>query len=249
MARRPGLEWILAFACASAAAHAQAQSPRPFRPLPPVGGSAFRHPAIPPSTAAALQDLAAQAGIIFAGHVVAIARNDSAGYVDITFHIESAVRGCGSKSTYVLREWAGLWSGPDRYLPGQRLLMLLSARGPSGMSAPVGGMAGIIPLLVTREPPLLHGGATPPRDSPAETAQPEAVDLRWVQASALRGIAAASSAGQTPGAQLAPWPGAVEPLAPLMPVSTKHSSRSANVPSLSAVLALLSGGNEAEHGN
>ena len=141
---------------------------------------------IPPATAAALQGLAARADVIFAGQVVAVARHDEAGYVDVLFQVDSAVRGCSSPGTYRVREWAGLWGdGAPRYAGGQRLLMLLRVPGPSGMSAPVGGMAGRIPLAGTRNPPLLRGDGTAPAESAVKQSD-EAVDLRWVQALAVR---------------------------------------------------------------
>ena len=71
----------------------------------------------------------------------------------------------------MLREWGGLWEGTDeRYRVGQRLLMLLHAPGASGLSSPVSGMDGAIPLLA---------GAS-------ATAEPM-VDLRWVAARVSRG--------------------------------------------------------------
>lgn len=192
--------------------------------------------AVSPATATVLEGLAARAGVIFAGRVVSVQRNEAAGYVDVEFRVEEAVRGCGRGSTYTLREWAGLWTGnPDRYVAGQRLLMLLAARGKSGMSAPVGGMAGRIPLLGTRTPPLVRGKGAP-ADSAAEDAGEQAVDLRWVQALAVR-----STAIGTAGVH-ADWRGPVAPM-PLPPKPKPVVPGSSVGPSLSAVLLLLGGGN------
>jgi hypothetical protein len=193
--------------------------------------------AVPAATAAVLEGMAARAGVIFAGRVVSVERNEAAGYVDVELRVEEAVRGCARGSTYTLREWVGLWIGnPDRYIAGQRLLMLLAARGKSGMSAPVGGMAGRIPLMATRTPPLVRGKGAAPADSAAEDAGEEAVDLRWVQALAVRGTMA-NAAGVH-----ADWRGPVLPL-PLPPRPKPVAPVSSVGPSLSAVLMLLGGGN------
>jgi hypothetical protein len=184
--------------------------------------------AIPGATAATLEALAGRAGVIFAGQVAEVRRNDDGGYVDVVFHVDTAVRGCGHASTYVLREWAGLWIGrEDRYIVGQKLLMLLAARGPSGVSAPVGGMAGRIPLAGTRMPPLARGTGVAPADTAAEDAGEEAVDLRWVQALSVRGVSLQSSA-----AVRADWRG------PVLPLPGRRTVVSVG-PSLSAVIELL----------
>jgi hypothetical protein len=90
------------------------------------------------------------AGVIFTGQVVAVRRmdgvNGATGVMEITFAVEDAVRGV-SGSTYTLREWAGLWPAGDEPLRmGQRYLMLLHAPSAAGLSSPVGGMGGAIPI-------------------------------------------------------------------------------------------------------
>lgn len=139
---------------------------------------------VPAATAAVLQAMAARAGVIFAGSVLQVQRHDAAGYVDVTFAVEHAVRGVvhagNSTPRYELREWAGLWTGGDRYRVGQRVLILLAGRGPQGMSAPVGGMAGVIPLIATRKPPIWRQGAAT-ADTRIEDDADELVDLRWVE--------------------------------------------------------------------
>jgi hypothetical protein len=118
-----------------------------------------------------LHAMTAQAAVIFAGQVTAVRRLDGSssgatGVVEIDFAVDDAVRGVGS-GTYTLREWAGLWNAGELPLRvGQRYLMLLHAPGASGLSSPVGGMDGAIPI---------HGGTT--------------VDLRWVAARVVRPIA------------------------------------------------------------
>jgi hypothetical protein len=200
----------------------------PPPPIAALGGSGV----VPAAAAVVLKGLAARAGVIFAGHVVEVRRNDSAGYVDVVFAVDRAVRGCDGSQRYVLREWAGLWADePRRYGVGQRLLMIVSARGASGMSAPVGGMAGRIPLVGARPAVLARAGVAPA--DTGESAE-EAVDLRWVEAAALRraatGVKARAETGMGGG-----W-GGVGPVGPVVasPVGVVG-------PGLSAVLAVLSG--------
>ena len=174
-----------------------------------------------------LRSLAARASVIFAGTVTGVDREDAVGFVEVSFRVDRAVLGTASGGTYVLREWAGLWSGePERYRAGARLLMLLAGRGASGMSAPVGGMAGAIPLTASVEPPLLHGGEVPPADT-GTVAEP-AVDLRWIETMAVR------SSGQGLEVDALLPPGRLP-----MPIVRPTPAAPAAGPSLSAVLALL----------
>ena len=72
---------------------------------------------------------------------------ERSGVVEVEFRVDQAVRGCAAGGPYMLREWAGLWAaGNQRYRVGQRLLMMLHAPGAAGMSSPVGGMDGAIPI-------------------------------------------------------------------------------------------------------
>ncbi len=218
--------------------------------------------ALPTGTAEALAEMAAVASVVFAGHVEAVTRNDAAGFADVRFRIDQALRGCPKTGVYVLREWAGLWIGHSaRYWVGERLLMLLPARGPSGMSAPVGGMDGAIPLVATGAEPLVGGTGVPPADdgSGADAGGSVGVDLRWVTARAVRGAVAISGPVASSGAQRAVvsngaagrpvlptagdpaaegWSG---PVAPLSPAGSAGGSAAGLRPSLSAVLTLLRG--------
>jgi hypothetical protein len=119
-----------------------------------------------------LHQLSDKADVIFAGQVLAIRRTDS-GVVEVEFRVDQAIRGCTAGAPYILREWTGLWAGDNqRYRVGQRLLMLLHAPSAAGMSSPVGGLDGAIPIRQ-------GGSATPLADS-ATPAQPPFVDLRWL---------------------------------------------------------------------
>jgi len=172
----------------------------------------------------ALQTMAGRAAIIFAGHVVAIDRQGEAGFVDVLFHVDDAPRGVPANSSYVMREWAGLWSGGvERYRVGQRFLMLLHARGPSGLNSPVNGTYGAIPILAGGEAPLAHGTGV----APAETLKAPAsalIDLRWVAAQTLRTPATERSSRFRPMQQESGSPEWSGPVAPLSTVATRARS-------------------------
>ena len=138
---------------------------------------------------AALHQMTEHAGVIFVGTVAEIRRSENNGFgggiVEIRFDVEQPVRGC-SGSSYTLREWGGLWNANEgRYRVGQHLLVLLHTPGPTGLSSPVGGMDGAIPLRAS--------GAGVKR-SDASTAAPVPVaDLRWIAAKLVRPVHYTSS--------------------------------------------------------
>jgi len=106
--------------------------------------------ALPQTTNDALRAMSRLAGVIFTGQVIAVRRieglNGATGVVEIEFAVEDAVRGV-SGSAYTLREWAGLWpAGDEPFRVGQRYLMLLHSPGAAGLSSPIGGMDGAIPI-------------------------------------------------------------------------------------------------------
>jgi hypothetical protein len=134
----------------------------------------------------ALHRMSDQAGVVFVGEVVAIrhiaGEGGASGVVEVEFRVDQAVRGCATGGWYVLREWAGLWSGGDqRYRVGQRLLMLLHSPGAGGVTSPVGGMAGAIPI---------RGSATSLTATATGSSMPSPVaDLRWVGTRLQRAVA------------------------------------------------------------
>ncbi len=134
---------------------------------------------------AVLVEMASRAGVIFAGQVMGIAREDDRGYVEVRFRVEVPVRGVErvGSGEYGVREWAGLWTGADRYRVGQSYLMLLLPRGASGLSGPVDGMDGAIPLIAA-------GGGT---------GMEMGVDLRWIEARAEREMLGSGVAGKGSG--------------------------------------------------
>jgi hypothetical protein len=143
----------------------------------------------------ALHAMTQLAGVIFTGQVVGVRRldgvNGATGVVEITFAVEDAVRGV-SGGTYTLREWAGLWpAGDEPFGVGQRFLMLLHAPSAAGLSSPVGGMDGAIPIrgsAAAVEPQSTASGTSSARIATGGTASESAsaladgrvVDLRWV---------------------------------------------------------------------
>lgn len=157
---------------------------------------------------AAVRTMAGQADVIFLGTVERVTRLGSgsgedpaeagfggAGTVEVEFRVEQAVRGVTGAS-YTLREWGGLWpAGEQRYGVGERRLMLLHRPGALGLSSPVGGMDGAIPVR--------GDGARVSRSSTTATVAQGAADLRWIAAKLLRPLqyAAASTPMRAPVAR------------------------------------------------
>ncbi len=201
---------VLIASVSSVTARAQGQTSKVVekRNLGAAGPAA---PALPPGLSAVLMQLAGHAAVIFSGQVLAV--TPSAGVVDIRFHVENSIRNCPQNGDYVLREWAGLWTAhPDRYRIGQHVLLFLTARNSAGLSAPVDGSDGIVPLAAAAPQPLADASGTAPADAPSAGFT---VDLRWLQARVARTSAApmllhslsvTGSAGQA-------WAGPVAPLA------------------------------------
>ena len=155
--------------------------------------------AVPQTLEDALHQMSDLAGIIFVGEVAAIRHREgdqgASGLVEVDFRIDQAVRGCSSGSTFTLREWAGLWQGGDeRYHVGQRLLMMLHSPGAAGITSPVAGLDGAIPLHAQSSIPLVDSSASvSPTDSlPA----PLLADLRWVGTHLLRSSSLPTASSQ-----------------------------------------------------
>ena len=108
---------------------------QPLRPTP----DPLRPPAVSPLTL--------HAGYIFAGTVKAVRRitpraRPRVATVQITFHVDKAIRGVRAGQTLSVREWAGLWESGERYRPGERVLLFLYPPSKLGLTSPVGGPAG-----------------------------------------------------------------------------------------------------------
>lgn len=150
---------------------------------------AAAQPSQPPQTTeAALQAMTDAAGVIFTGTVVGVRRPPqsagSVGVVEIDFAVTDAVRGVTGR-TYTLREWVGLWQANDEpFRPGQRYLMLLHRPNSAGLSSPVGGSDGAIPI---------HGAGNAVVSGPTAGVLP--------RISRVRGTADATTAPDTPGTE------------------------------------------------
>ena len=148
-----------------------------------VAATASGQNAPPRTVDEALHQMSDEAGVIFAGQVVAVRRqagdNGASGVVEVEFRVDQAVRGCAAGEPYVLREWAGLWAGgARRYRVGERLLMFLRTPSASGLSSPVDGMDGAVPILGSSSPFVV--GST--------TARYPVADLRWVATQVLHPV-------------------------------------------------------------
>lgn len=94
-----------------------------------------------------LREITRPAGYIFAGRVQSIEylspkTPDEVATVRITFQVERAIRGTHTGTSLVIREWAGLWTGGQRYRLGERLLLFLYPPSRLGLTSPVGGPRG-----------------------------------------------------------------------------------------------------------
>jgi hypothetical protein len=136
------------------------------------------------SVGSALVNLASRAGVVFVGQVEKIDRKG--GLVEVRFAVEQTVVG-EVGSTYTLREWSGLWTGGrQRYFVGQRAMVFLhapgtSAGGSEGLSSPVDGMDGVVPVVV-------QGADAEPL-----------VDVRWLETRVQRSVGS-KLAGEDAGA-------------------------------------------------
>lgn len=122
-----------------------------------------------------LQQLTQRAGLIFSGTVVSVTPERAAGSdqvtsVAITFQVEQAIKGARSGQRLTIHEWAGLWTGGERYRVGERLMLFLHAPSKLGFTSPVGGAAGRFAvdrsgriLLDSIQAQNLRGGPIPVR--------------------------------------------------------------------------------------
>ena len=52
------------------------------------------------------------------------------------------MRGASAGQSLTIHEWAGLWSGGERYRVGERVLLFLYSPGKLGLTSPVAGSLG-----------------------------------------------------------------------------------------------------------
>jgi hypothetical protein len=202
----------------------------------------------PQDIVTALHQMEDKASVIFVGRVTgvtwSVSGNVAATVVETRFEVEQAVRGC-SEGVYVLREWAGLWEGDNqRYRAGQHLLMMLHAPNAAGLSSPVDGMDGAIPIV--------RGGSAALGANSSARRAPPAVDLRWVGTKLLRPVSYANAATQAVGLPArAVVQGSAISIAPATALSSSASPGSASVPaqqaSVDVVVGMLTSWQKVEH--
>ncbi|MGF7179270.1 hypothetical protein [Tunturiibacter psychrotolerans] len=207
-----------------------------------------------------LHQMSDRADVIFMGQVLTVhlpeGGSPASGIVEIQFRVDEAIRGCQT-GPYVLHEWGGLWAGGNgRYRVGQRLLMLLHAPGAGGLSSPVGGLDGAIPIRQSGIVASPAESTTPPPSLPF-------VDLRWLGTRVPRAVSYRDKAVRPANAfpQLSPGQQRVETVVasgaragdvpvilPLGYTSVADASVPAQQASVAAVLGLLTTWQKAEHG-
>ena len=98
----------------------------------------FLIPQLPP-----WQRITRDSGMVFSGVVTRVQRSASAtGTTQITFRVESAIRGVRRGEVVTIKEWNGLWSNGERYVTGERVLLFLYPKSRLGLTSPVGGKLG-----------------------------------------------------------------------------------------------------------
>jgi hypothetical protein len=212
-----------------------------------------------------LHEMSDRAGVIFMGQVLAvrlpIGVGPASGVVEVDFRVDQAILGCRTGQPYVLREWGGLWAGgAERYRVGQRLLMLLHSPSAGGMSSPVGGLDGAIPIRQGA-----GGNAEVGVVAESLVAPPSAssfVDLRWLGARLTRKVSYRSESvrppstfpqsgatGQQAGQVVAAGSVAkdVSQVQPLGYTNASDASTPAQQASVDVVLGLLNTWQKAQH--
>ena len=78
----------------------------------------------------------------FTGTVTAVEHIDAGesavATVQITFHVDRAIRGVRMGQSLTIREWSGLWTGGERYFPGQHVVLSLFRPSKLGLTSTVG---------------------------------------------------------------------------------------------------------------
>lgn len=94
--------------------------------------------------------IARSAGTIFVGTVLGVENARTPGQsvpiIQIRFRVEHPIAGMREAETFTLREWSGAWSIHRPMRRGEKLLVFLYAPSRLGLSSPVGGALGQIPI-------------------------------------------------------------------------------------------------------
>jgi hypothetical protein len=88
-----------------------------------------------------------RAGLIFSGRVLRVQRKPSTHLrdletIEITFHVDDAIRGVRPGQTLSIREWAGLWIARPRYRVGERVVLFLYPPSRIGLTSTVSNERG-----------------------------------------------------------------------------------------------------------
>ena len=95
----------------------------------------------------AFRQIIRSSAMIFAGTVLRVEhlRADPGSSVEITqisFRVQTAIRGTHRRQLIRIREWGGLWNGGERYVLGENVVLFLYPNSKLGLTSPVGGPAG-----------------------------------------------------------------------------------------------------------
>jgi hypothetical protein len=99
------------------------------------------------SISPSLRLLTRHSGMIFSGTALRVEHlnPESANAVastQITFRVQTAIRGVQPGQIIRIREWDGLWNNGERYQPGERVLLFLYPASRLGLTSPVCGRMG-----------------------------------------------------------------------------------------------------------
>jgi len=122
----------------------------PLRYLTPTEPVWIPPPSLPrryPVASLVFPQLVRAAGIIFSGQVTSIERAATASgpyraSTTVTFQVERAIRGTSPGQKLTMHEWAGVWTGGERYYVGERVLLFLHSPGKLGLTSLVAGAMG-----------------------------------------------------------------------------------------------------------
>ncbi len=93
-----------------------------------------------------LRLMARHSGMIFSGTALRVehlaAESGGVASTQITFRVQTAIRGVRVGQVIAIREWDGLWNSGERYRPGERVLLFLFPASRLGLTSPVGGRLG-----------------------------------------------------------------------------------------------------------
>jgi hypothetical protein len=95
----------------------------------------------------AFRQVIRSSAMIFSGTVLRVehlraAPGSPVEITQISFRVETAIRGTRPRQVVQVREWGGLWNAGERYAPGEKVLLFLYPNSKLGLTSSVGGLAG-----------------------------------------------------------------------------------------------------------